>query len=81
MQSSEYRREGLLRRLITGGLILGCAQPMIMFRREIRRSQDIRLAPDHPAQQRRIEGIWHISGDFPTHDRSRVVGMFSIQAT
>jgi hypothetical protein len=79
MQSGKYRREGLTRRFITGGLILGCARPMIMFRRVGNALS--RHHQDNRSQQRRIEGKWHTCGDFLTHDRSMVVGVFTAQVT
>jgi len=79
MYSSDYRREGHTRRFIAGGLILGCARPMIMPRRVGNALS--RHHQDNRSQQRRIEGKWHTCGDFLAHDRSTVVGMFAAQVT
>jgi hypothetical protein len=79
MNSSDYRMEGLTRRFITGGLILGCARPMIMPRR-VGNSLS-RHHQDNRSQQRRFERIWHTCGDFLAHDRSAVVGMLAAQVT
>ena len=79
MYSDKYRREGLTRRFITGGLILGCVRPMIMCRRVGNALS--RHHQDNRSQQRRIEGKWHICVDFLAHDRSMVVGIFAAQVT